>query len=397
VKRTLSAYLVSEIIPPFLIGLLAFTFILLIAKLLKLVELVVTRGVSLVQIGKLLSLILPTFLEMTVPMAFFLGILFGLSRLSSDQEVLALKASGISPGQILLPIVIVALVISSITLMITTWGRPAANLALRKELYDIAKTRIVTAFREKVFNDPFPKVLIYFDEVIPPGDTSQGVVIVDRRDAAMENIIFAKAAFFVSHEETQSLSFKLFDGTLYEKKRNRSGFSHTHFNVYDFHLDIDEAFNLARKKERAVDEMSIRRLRNAIVRKRESGIEPTAELMEFHQRLSFPFTPLLFSLLGVGLVMRPTPSRTSRAGGFSLCLFWLLVYYAILSAGKALGERELISPALALWLPNILVGFIAIRSFKKALTESPAWIQTKLEKLFAALSHGRAGMRQERP
>ncbi|MGH7828603.1 MAG: LptF/LptG family permease, partial [Candidatus Binatia bacterium] len=132
----MSTYVISEILPPFLIGLLAFTFILLITRIVKLVELVVTRGVSLLQLGKLLGLIFPTFLEMTVPMAFFLGILFGLSRLSSDHEVLALKASGISPGQILLPIGIVALVISCITLAITTWGRPAANLALKKELYN---------------------------------------------------------------------------------------------------------------------------------------------------------------------------------------------------------------------------------------------------------------------
>ena len=103
-KRILSTYIVSEILPPFLIGLLAFTFILLTARILKLVELVVTRGIPLLQIGRLFALILPTFLETTVPMALLLGILFGLGRLSSEQEITALKASGISPFQILLPI-----------------------------------------------------------------------------------------------------------------------------------------------------------------------------------------------------------------------------------------------------------------------------------------------------
>ena len=395
-KRTLSVYFVSEILPPFLLGLLAFTLVLLISRMLRLVELVVTRGVPILQIGKLIALIFPTFLEMTVPMAFFLGILFGLSRLSSDQEVLALRASGISPAQILLPIGIVALAISSITLLITTWGRPAANLALKKELYHIAKSHVVTGLKEKVFNDDFPKVLIYFDEVVPPGETSQGVVIVDRRDPTTENIIFAKAAFFLTDEESQSLSFKLFDGTIHERKRNRTGFSQTYFNVYNFQLDLDETFSLARKKERGVNEMSLRRLQNAILRKKQQGIRPTDELMELHQRFSFPFTPLIFSLLGVGLAMRPTPSRTSRAGGFVLCLFSLLLYYAMLSAGKALGEREIIHPALALWFPNILVGLIAIHFFRKSLTESPAWIQTKLENLFLSLSRRPTNLRQRK-
>ena len=99
--ETLSRYLISEILPPFFFGLAAFTFILLIARILKLVELVVTRGVPLFQTAKLFSLILPSFLELTVPMAFLLAILLGLGRMSSDQELLAMKAGGISPLQIL--------------------------------------------------------------------------------------------------------------------------------------------------------------------------------------------------------------------------------------------------------------------------------------------------------
>ena len=83
---------------------MVFTFILLIARILKLIELVITRGVPLIQTAKLFSLILPTFLELTVPMAFLLAILLGLGRLSGDQELLAMKASGISPTQILWPI-----------------------------------------------------------------------------------------------------------------------------------------------------------------------------------------------------------------------------------------------------------------------------------------------------
>ena len=88
-RRTLTGYLLSEILPPFLLGLLTFTFILLIARILKLVELIVTRGIPLTQVGRLLVLILPTFLELTLPMAFLLAILLGLGRLSGDQELLA--------------------------------------------------------------------------------------------------------------------------------------------------------------------------------------------------------------------------------------------------------------------------------------------------------------------
>ena len=135
-------YLASEVLPPFLFGLMAFTLILLIGRILKLVELVVNRGVPILQIGKLFALILPTFLEMTVPMALLLGVFLGLGRLSSDHEILALKASGISPVRILLPIASIALIVSMATLLLTIQIRPIANAALRKALYNIAKSQI---------------------------------------------------------------------------------------------------------------------------------------------------------------------------------------------------------------------------------------------------------------
>lgn len=382
----MTAYIISEVLPPFLLGLAAFTLMLLVARILRLVELVVTRGVPFLQIGKLFALILPTFLEMTVPMALLLGIFLGLGRLSGDHELLALKASGISPTQILLPIGTIALFISLITLLLTTLVRPAANLALKKELYNIAKNHVGTALREKVFNDDFPQVLIYVEDVVPPGDTSQGVLIVDRRNQARENIIFGKVALILSDEESKTINLKLFDGAIYEREKKRSSFSQTRFNTYDFKLDLEEAFSPIRKKERGPKEMSLRRLGKAIQLKEEQGLSPTAERIELHQRFSFAFAPLVLSLLGVSLVLVPTRSRASRSWGFTLCLSWLLVYYGLLSMGKALGERDILPPVLALWIPNIVVGLIAIRLFRKALKESPLLIQSKLEDFFLYLN-----------
>ena len=380
-KRTLSLYVVSEILPPFFLGLMAFTFILLTARILKLVELLVTRGVPLFQIGKLFALILPTFLEMTVPMALLLGILVGLSGLSNDKEILALKASGISPYQVFWPIGMVALFVSLLTLLTTTLVRPAANLELKKELYNIAKSRVATALKENIFNSDFPNVLIYVEEVIPPGNTSQGVLIVDRRDPTRETVIFGKVALFLSNEKTATLSLKLFDGVIHEKEKNQPVFSQTHFNVYHFNLDLEQTFNLFKKQKRDPSEMSLRQLGETIRSKQAQGLNAIHEIMDFHQRFSFPFAPLVFSLLGVALVLMPAPSRQGRFWGLVSCLFWLLLYYALLTTGKALGEREMLPPLLALWLPNILVGLVAVHFFIKALRESPPLFQGALQRL----------------
>jgi lipopolysaccharide export system permease protein len=386
-RRIIYRYLISEILPPFFLGLLAFTFMLLVGRMVKLIELVVTRGVPLSQIGKLFSLILPTFLEMTVPMAFLLAILIGLGRLSNDQELLAMKASGISPAQVLWPIAVIACLISIATLALTLFVRPAANFALKKELYNIAKSRIGTALKEKVFNDDFPKILIYVEEIIPPGNTAQGVLIVDNRNKAREDIILGKVARITTDEQTNSLGLRLFDGSVYEREKNRVGFSQTKFNIYDFKLDLDELVGSVRQQQSGPKEMPLSDLLATIAEKQRRGVPATPERMEFHQRISFGFVPMIFSLLGVSLILVPRTSRANRSWGLLICIFSLVSYYALLSLGKALGDKNLVHPVLALWLPNLVISAIGFHFFKQAMRETPLFLPRMFE--HAADSAGR--------
>jgi lipopolysaccharide export system permease protein len=370
-RKTLFRYLIAEILPPFFFGLLAFTLILLVFRILRLIELVITRGVPLFQIGKLFALILPTFLEMTVPMAFLLAILLGLGRMSNDQELLAMKASGVSIPQIFWPIALVALVMALMTLGLTMFARPAANFALKKELYNIAKNRVGTVLREKVFNDDFPKILIYVEELVPPGNTAQGVLIVDKRDRVREDIILGKVARITTDEETNSLGLRLFDGSIYERERNRPGFSQTRFNIYDFKLDLDELVGPVRQKQAGPKEMPLTELISTIEAKRNIGGKAVFERMELHQRVAFAFVPLVFCLLGVSLALLPRTSRANRSWGFMLCTFWIMAYYTLLSLGKALGDKNIVHPIPALWLPNLVIGGIGAHFFRQALRETP--------------------------
>jgi len=380
-RKTLFAYFIAEVLPPFFFGLLAFTFILLIARLLKLVELVVTRGVPLLQVGKLFSLILPTFLELTVPMAFLLAILLGLGRMSNDQELLAMKASGVSPQQILWPIAVLAGLIALLTLALTLFVRPSANFALKKELYNIAKSRVGTALREKVFNDDFPKILIYVEQIIPPGNTVQGVLIVDKRDPAREDIILGKVARITTDEEANTLGLRLFDGSVYEREKNRPGFSQTRFNIYDFRIDLDDLVGPVRQRQANPKEMSLPALLASIRTKQGGGQEAIPERMELHQRISFGFVPLIFCLLGVSLVLLPRTARANRSWGFMLCTFWLMIYYALLSLGKALGDKGILNPFLALWIPNLIVGGMGAHFLHHAQREAPLVLPRLVEQI----------------
>jgi lipopolysaccharide export system permease protein len=322
---------------------------------------------------------------MTVPMAFLLAILLGLGRMANDQELLAMKASGVSPLQILWPIAGLSLIVSILTLVTTLYARPTANSALKKELYNIAKSRVGTALREKIFNDDFPKILIYVEEIIPPGNTAQGILIIDKRDRVREDIILGKVARITTDDESNTLALRLFDGSIYERERNREGFSQTRFNIYDFKLDLDELVGPVRQKEAGPKELSLEDLLKSIEEKQQRGGKSIPERMELHQRIAFGFIPLVFAVLGVALALLPRGSRASRSWGFMLCLFWLLIYYVLLSFGKALGDKGHLQPIPALWLPNLTIGSIALIFFRKAMRESPLLLPAFTARMGSAL------------
>lgn len=372
--RTLSAYVAGQIIPPFLVGLLAFTLVFLAGHMVRLVELVISRGASLGQTARLSALILPTLLETTLPMAFLLAILYGCGRMVRDNETLAFRACGVGPWHFLIPVGLVALAVSVFTLGLSVFVRPAANLAVRQELHSIAQSRAGSLLKEKVFNDFFPNVLIYVDRVVPPGNTFQGVLIVDQRDRDVENLIIGRVALLLSGED--SIGLRLYDGTVHERRKQRAGFTRTSFSVYNLNLELDELLSQPGSGRRRPEEMPLGSLRETIQAKAAQGLDAVPERMEAHRRFAFPFAPLVFALLGVAIVLAPNRSPAARSGqGIASCLAWLFAYYAMLATGTALAENGKIPPALGLWLPNLFVGLISVHLFVRTLRESPSPFQ----------------------
>jgi lipopolysaccharide export system permease protein len=207
--RIIHRYVLREIAVPFVLGLATFTFILLIARVLRLVELVVNRGVPLLDVLRLFSYILPAFLEVTVPMALLLGVLTAFGRLSADSEITALRTSGVSLYQVLSPVAVFASVVFVIALGLSVYVRPWGNNRLRAGLFEIARTRASAGIREKVFNDDFKGLVIYVDHIEPPGNALRGVLIADTREADQSNTVVAQAGFLVSGADGDTLTLRL--------------------------------------------------------------------------------------------------------------------------------------------------------------------------------------------
>src|SRR5262245_17739357 len=359
-------YVFREILVPFLFGLSMFTFVLLIARLLRLIELVVTRGVPVLNILRLLAYIMPAFLEVTVPMAMLLAILITLGRLSADGEMVALRSSGLSLYQLVLPIVLFVTLTMFITAAFSLYVRPWGNRSLRVALYDIARSRASAGLRPQVFNDDFPGLVIYTEGVDATNDRLHRVLISDERDSGQHNTIFAREGAMISDPDAQTVTLRLWDGFIHTTDNSGGAEYQTDFQSYDVNLDLRETLAPNRPRDDP-KEMTLKELRHAIRDKRKQGLPFGPELVEYHRKFSIPFACVVFGLVAVPLAVQPV--RGVRARGFTVRLAMIFSYYSPLSAGQALAEREIVPAMVGLWMPNAVFAAVGGTLFIQAARE----------------------------
>src|SRR5512144_2960282 len=116
--RLLDIYIAREMLAPTAIGLLVFTFVLLIDQIPRLLAVLVARSADLGTILRVFVNLLPSILAVTLPMAFLLGVLLAFGRMASDSEIVAVRAVGVSPSRLLVPVLMLAAAATLLTFYI---------------------------------------------------------------------------------------------------------------------------------------------------------------------------------------------------------------------------------------------------------------------------------------
>jgi len=367
-QKTTNLYILKEILPIFLIGLMTFTVILLMDKILKLIELIVTRGVSLYQILMLLLFISPSFLIFTIPMAFLVSILLSFGRLSGDSEITAFKASGVSLYQLYLPVLFFSVITYLLTTFLVIYGLPWGTRGFTAILYQIAQSKATIEIKERVFNDVFDGFVLYVDRVPIQEKKLEGILIYDDRDKDRIHTIFAREGFLVSNPKSQEVILRLQDGDIHRFEPRTNIYQKMQFDTYDLKLELAKTFAAVGKKLKE-HEMSIDDLKEKMAKRKSLGEDITPQEVELHKRYAIPFSCVVFGLIGVPFGIQPR--RSGRSYGFVLSLLILLAYYISLTASEIFAIRKTIPPFLAGWAPNLLFGLLGIYLLGKTSKESP--------------------------
>ena len=211
-KKTLFIYICREIAVPFMIGMATFTSVLLMGRFLQLADLVVSKGMLVSDILRMILYLLPFFSMVTIPMSFLLALLLAFGRLSADSEITAMKSSGVGLYSLLPPVLTCAALAYMATSFITLYALPWGNSSFKKLLVDVVETRATLNLKEHVFNDEFPGLILYVDHYNDDRNTMSGILIQDERDPKEPSTIFAEQGMIAREPATKSLRLSLKNG-----------------------------------------------------------------------------------------------------------------------------------------------------------------------------------------
>jgi lipopolysaccharide export system permease protein len=358
VKKIINVYIFKEMVPHFTTSLIVFTFLVLAGKILKLTEWMVNHGTQLGHVLLITLYTLPSVFFFTFPMAALLASLIAFSRLNEDNEITALKSSGVSLYQIMPSVMGFSVMIFLLSSCISLYLFPASNYAMAKVLFDVARSSASIGIKQGIFNDTIPNMVLYANQISTHDQTMKGVFIFDERDPAFPNTIVARQGKIHSDSQQMSLNLRLEGGTMYMVNKDLDTSRVLHFTTYDLKLGLSDIMRKFSSRKKDNEEMSLFELRERMGQFEQGTIVYNKLLKEVHKRFSVPFACLIFGLIGLplGLMM----GAKSRSYGAALSILIFVFYYILMSAADSFGKTGQLHPVLAAWMPNLILGAIMV-------------------------------------
>jgi lipopolysaccharide export system permease protein len=355
-RTLLDRYIFTELLSPFCLSLSVLVFIMVTRESLRLVELLVSKGVGLWAVLKVFAHLLPSFLVLTLPIAGIIASITAFGRLSLDKELVAMRAAGLSLLRLAQPVMLFSLMVFGLTLWLAQWGQPWSSVNLKKVALHLLRDQLALALDRGSFAEPIPKMTIYVSE---KGDqTSGGIFISDERNPQDPRIIVAHAYHVLIDSSADLVALRLRDGVIHSRPDEIDQYQLASFSSYDLKLSLSQS-GYAATEERPSYHQLVERLNETQWR------DPSAlrRMIEYYKDMAFPTASLILCMLGVpvGIVSK----RSGRIGGFAVGVAVIIAYYVMNVGGEFLVTATVISPFVGAWLPNIVFLVITLLWFSR--------------------------------
>jgi LPS export ABC transporter permease LptF/LPS export ABC transporter permease LptG len=355
--KLLDRYIVREILPPFAIALLVFTFVLIIPFIIEMAEQLIAKGVPWLTLLRLTATLVPQALGLTIPMAFLLAILVALGRLSADREVVVLMACGVSPLRKMRPVLVLAVICWAATSWVMIEAIPNENQNYREITMRIIADRAEGQVRPREFFEDFPDTVLYVREVPPTGGWVD-VFAANTRNPAEPEIFVASRGRMVVNREKRTIEMVLEDGTRHRTKLSEPAtYEVVRFKQTILNLNPDNVFPRT-GPARGDRELSIADLKQKIAEFEANGLSAHNQIIEIHKKFSIPIACFVFAFIGLGLAI--SNRRDGKLASFVLGIGVIFIYYIVMFGAHSMTKGGLLPAWLAMWVPNIVLGVVGL-------------------------------------
>lgn len=355
--KILRTYFLKEFIGPLFMTLGVLTFVMILGNLIKIAELIITKGVDIVSVSKLFLLMMPALITYTLPIATLTAVLLSLGRLSGDNEIVAIRASGINLFSLITPLLVVGTILSLILVIFNDRVIPYAHFASRKTLMDIGVKNPTAALEPGVFINSFEKYVLFIYK-IDRNKISNVRIYEPQGEGKPTRTIIARNGEFIAVPEKRMIKLKLMDGTSDEPDPNNpTNFYKLNFKTYFMNLNLNQGEDKSNLRKKPKD-MTIAELNAEIQNLKKENIDPTPLVTEINQKISLAFSCLVFMLLGSSLAI--ITRRREKSINFGIAFLIVGVYYLMLIGSEALSLQGYLDPKTAMWIPNIILGTVGI-------------------------------------
>lgn len=348
-----------------LITLLVLTFVVFTREFGRLVELLIRKNADFLIVAQAVAYLLPSILIFTLPFSFLIGALIGFSRLSSESEIVAMRAGGISVLQLLRPMFALGIAVTILTSVLTLHLLPAGNWGLRQLRHELRTLPVHAEIRPRVFYENFPGMVLYLEDVDPQSHAWKGVFVADSSDPDLERIILAQRGIPLMSPETRRLQLHLEEGTIYESLESAEVESFSRFRTLDIPIPLEfESADFQREKrpgDRSLQDLL------ADLKGSDDDVRHSS-LVELNRRISLPLASLIFALLGLAFGVRS--HRGGRGYGFFIGMVLAFGYYILFATGSTLSLNRVLPVAAGVWGANLLTAAIAAAALRLARRES---------------------------
>ncbi|OEU68986.1 MAG: LPS export ABC transporter permease LptF [Desulfobacterales bacterium S5133MH16] len=360
-------YVFKEMIPPFVINLMFFTFVFLMVEMLKVTNMVVNYRVGVFTVLIMLAYSTPYFLTYVIPMSIMIAVLLTFLRLSGDNEIVALKTSGMSIYGLLPPAMLFCLLGCLLTLFMTVYGMPWGRLSVKKLTYKVVSSNIEIGLKDRTFNDNFEDVVLYMHKIDPKTKELQDIFIEDKRTQNIVSTVVAPRGKLFSEPDEYVYHLLLYNGVIYQVDVKNRSTNYIDFENYEIRLDIKQAASRLKRRTKHRKEMSLVELRDYLKNSTRRDNKYYNALMELHKKFSIPIACFALGLLAVPLGLQS--GSTKKSFGLVLGMIFFLIYYLLLTVGLVFGETGACPPVIGMWFPNIVMGALGLCLLIKTANE----------------------------